>query len=103
MIIVRVQYTAKPEYSEKNRENISRVMSDLRKLSHPGIKYSTFIQNDGKTFMHLALFENDEAKKIHNELPSFKKFSAELNASGFEIPPKSENLSLAGSSNDFFS
>jgi hypothetical protein len=102
MKIVRVQYTTKPEYSDRNRENISRVMEDLRKLNNPGIKYSSFVFDDKKTFMHLAIFESEETQKILLELESFKQFGAELKANGIETPPKSENLTLAGSSYDFF-
>ncbi len=102
MKIVRVQYTAKPEYAEHNRENISRVMEDLRKLNNPGIKYSSFVLDDKKSFMHLAVFETDDDQKVLLELPAFKQFGKELNESGFEAPPKSENLALAGSSFDYF-
>ena len=102
MKIVRVQYTAKQEYVEKNRENILRVMGELRKLNNPGIKYSVYILDDGKSFMHLAHFETDDLQDIFLGLESFKHFGAELKASGLETPPKSENLSLAGSSFDFF-
>ena len=36
---VKVQYTVKAEYAVTNKGNIRRVMSDLRELAHPGIKY----------------------------------------------------------------
>jgi hypothetical protein len=52
--------------------------------------------------MHFTLFENEEAYKISNSLESFKQFQADLKASGFEVAPKAENLSLVGSSYDFF-
>lgn len=102
MKIVRVQYTAKQEYIEKNKENISRVMSELRKINNPGIKYSVYILEDGKTFMHFAIFDTEEDQKIHNGLESFKQFTSELKANGLETPPKSEVLSLVDSSYDFF-
>lgn len=100
--IVRVQYTAKPEYAATNKENIAKVMNDLRKINDPGIKYGAFLLEDGKTFMHFTLFENEGAYKVLNSLPSFLQFQAALKASGFEVIPKSENLSLVGSSYDFF-
>ena len=103
MKIVRVQYTAKQEYVEQNKENISRVMDELRKLNNPGIKYSVFLLNDGKSFMHFALFDSEESQKIHNNLESFKRFSSELRANGLETQPVSESLALVGSSYDFFS
>jgi hypothetical protein len=33
--VVRVQYTAKQEYVPRNKENISRVMKDLREINNP--------------------------------------------------------------------
>jgi len=100
--IVRIIYTAKPEYVSHNKENIARVMSDLRKANHPGIKYATYIQEDGKTFMHFTHFENEEASKLLNSLPSFKQFQDELKANGIEVPPKVDHLSLVDSSYDIF-
>ena len=102
MRAVRVQYTVKKEYAEKNAQNISRVMKDLRALNNPGIRYSSFTLPDGKTFMHFALFENEAANGVLNNLGSFKQFQAELKVSGPESLPKPEELSLVGSSYDFF-
>ena len=102
MKIVKVQYTAKADYAEKNRENISRVMDELRGLNTPGIKYSVFVNEDGRSFVHLAIFNTEEDQKIHSGLESFKNFTTELKANGLETLPKSEILSLAGSSYDFF-
>ena len=102
MKIVRVQYTAKQEYVEQNKENISRVMDELRKLNNPGIKYSVFMLNDGKSFMHFAMFDSEENQKIHNNLDSFKRFTSELRANGLETQPISESLSLVDSSFDIF-
>lgn len=100
--IVRVQYTTKQEYAAKNKENIAKVMNDLREINNPGIKYGAFLLEDGKTFMHFTLFENEEASKVLNGLESFRQFQTDLKASGFEMAPKVENLSLVASSYDFF-
>ena len=100
--IVRVQYTARPEYVAKNKENIGKVMTDLRKINNSGIKYGAYLLEDEKTFMHFTLFENEEAYKVLNGLESFRQFQSELKASGFEVAPKSENLSLVASSYDIF-
>lgn len=102
MKTVRVQYKVKPEYSETNKTNIANVMSDLRKMNDDGIKYSTFLSDDGQTFMHFAMFRDDDGQKKLNDLESFKKFGAELKASGPLEPPKPENLSLVDSSYNIF-
>ena len=50
MNAVKVQYTVKKEYVETNKANIRRVMSDLNEIDDPGIKYSAFLLDDGKSF-----------------------------------------------------
>ncbi len=52
--------------------------------------------------MHLDQFENEEAHQALMALDSFKNFSSELWASGLEVEPKLELLSLVGSSENFF-
>jgi len=102
MKAVRVQYTVKKEYVEKNKENIVKVMNDLRQINNPGIKYSTFLLDNGHTFMHLAIFKNEEANRVFSEVESFKQFTAELKASEPVSSPKVENLTLVGASYDIF-
>lgn len=102
MKIVRVQYTTTEKYASTNEENIRQVVNELRKINHPGIKYSTYLLSDRKTFMHFDQFENEEAHQALMALESFKKFSSELWASGLEVEPKLELLSIVGSSENFF-
>ena len=102
MKIVRVQYTTRPEYAATNMENIRQIVNELKKINHPGIRYSTYLLPDGKTFMHLDHLENEEAHLVLQGLVSFKKFAAELGASDMEVEPKLELLSLVASTEEFF-
>jgi len=102
MKIVKVTYTTKPEYAERNQTNIKNVMTDLQKLNHQGINYNACLGPDGKTFTHTAFFKSDEDQKTLNELNSFKHFQEQLKSSGLEVPPKQELLNLVGSSTDIF-
>jgi len=102
MKAVRVQYTVKDGYVETNKQNIRQVMSDLRDLKHPNIKYNSFLLEDGKTFMHLAMYPDEETSQIVQNLPSFVKFQTELKASGLEVPPKAEKLELVASAYQIF-
>ncbi|MDP4231198.1 MAG: hypothetical protein Q8916_12425 [Bacteroidota bacterium] len=102
MKIVRVTYTVKTEYVEQNQENIQKVMADLRAINNSGINYTSCIGADGRTFTHTAFFSADENEKVLLELPAFLTFQKELRASGPEIPPKQELLSLVGSSKELF-
>lgn len=102
MKIVKVIYTTQAGFAEQNQANIKIVMADLQKLNHPGINYNACLSSDGKTFIHTAFFKSDEDQKILNELASFRYFQEQLKASGLEVPPKQELLSLVDSSKPVF-
>jgi hypothetical protein len=102
MKIVRVIYTATPEYAQQNSANINVVMNDLQRAAHPGIFYHACLGADGKTFTHTAFFKSEEDHKLLNALPTFKVFQEKLQAAGFEVPPKQESLTLVGSSKNIF-
>lgn len=94
MNAVKVQYTVKAEYAETNKKNIARVMSDLREINSPDIKYTAFLLDDGKSFVHFVIRANEEAASILGELASFQEFQRQLRASQPESPPQAENLTL---------
>lgn len=102
MKIVRVTYTAQAGYVPQNKANISAVMSDMRQINNPNISYHVCLGPDEKTFTHTAFFVADEDQKVLLELPSFKIFQEQLKASGPEVGPKQEFLSLVGSTKDVF-
>jgi hypothetical protein len=52
--------------------------------------------------MHFDQLENEEAHEVLTSLTSFKKFDAELWASGLEVEPVLELLSLVASTEEFF-
>src|SRR5436305_1209506 len=100
MKIMRVQYTVVPEFVETNKQNITKVMDKLRSIGSPGVRYSSYLLEDGKTFMHYVIMQDEAANKVILDLEEFKHFQSELKASRPEVPPKAENLSLVGSSYD---
>ena len=102
MKIVKVTYTTNAGYAAQNQSNIKTVMADLQKINNPGINYNSCLGPDGKTFIHTAFFNADEDEKVLINLPSFKHFQEQLRASGLEVPPKQELLSLVGSSVNIF-
>ena len=102
MNAVKVQYTVKKEYVETNKANIQRVMADLKDINNPNLKYSTFLLDDGKSFVHFAMRFYEQAQKTLSELPSFQEFQRQLKESGPEAAPKAEPLNFVGSSWDIF-
>ena len=99
---VKVQYTVKTEYADTNKDNIRQVMTDLQELANPGIKYSSFILEDGKTFIHFGMYADQEALELVNNLPSFQSFREQLKASQPETPPKGDDLTLVDASYEIF-
>lgn len=100
MKIMKIQYTVQPGFAETNKQNIAKVMQELRTLNHPGVRYSAYTLDDGKTFVHLVTLKDEEAEKVIPSLESFKHFQTELRAGQPEVPPKFDDLALVGSSFD---
>ena len=100
MINRQNRYTVKAEYSAQNQEQICRVMDELRALRRTDIQYSVFVEDDGKTFIHLLFCENEEAEEVFFRLASQQAFQAGLDASHLEVPPKMTTLRLVGATSD---
>ena len=102
MKAVKVQYTVKSEYADTNKRNIRKVMADLREIANPGIRYSSFVLDDGKSFVHIGVYSDQAALDVLNNLPSFQFFRDQLKASGPEVPPKADDLNLVDTSYEIF-
>ena len=103
MIITTNRYVVRAEYATLNQEYIRRVMEELRGLHRTDLTYSVFVEEDGKTFIHLRLCANEEARKVFDTLESFQAFQSALAASAPEVPPAAAtHLTLVGSTSDLF-
>ena len=60
MKAVKVQYTVKPEYLDQNKRNIEKVMKAIRSNPIDGMNYSSFILDDGFTFVHINMARDQE-------------------------------------------
>jgi hypothetical protein len=78
------------------------VMSDLRTTGNEGINYSSYVKEDGVTFVHLAHFASAEDNQKLSELPSFQTFQQQLKESKLVSPPSAENLTLVDSTSPPF-
>src|SRR5215470_8063034 len=100
MIIRQNRYTVKREYAAQNQEQISRVVEELRALGRLDINYSVFVEDNGKTFLHLLFCANDEAEQVFFRLPSQQAFQAGLAASHLEVLPTMTTIHLVGATPD---
>src|SRR5215469_8964417 len=100
MIIRQNRYTVSAEYAAQNQKLISRVVEDLRARQGTDIQYSVFVEDDGKTFLHVLFCANEEAEQAFFRLASQQAFQAGLSASHLDIPPTMSTLHLVGSTSD---
>ena len=99
---VKVTYTVKSEFAPKNQENINSFMKDFRKLASADFRYAVYLCDDGKSFMHLSMYANDEIQKQVLDIDSFKSFQRQRDESGLEGSHRVETLQLVASSHNVF-
>jgi quinol monooxygenase YgiN len=102
MKAVYVKYEVDPAFADTNAENIRRVMSDLREAGSDGVRYQSFRQSDGVTFVHFGMYRDEDALQAFTSRPSFQAFQSALKGSKPVKPPAAEWIDLVGSSYDIF-
>ena len=96
MIIRQNRYTVQAAYVAQNQKQISRVVEELRALRRTDIRYSVFVEDDGKTFLHLLFCANEEAEQVFFMLESVKAWISALAGSHPEVPPTMSTLTAIG-------
>jgi hypothetical protein len=99
MKALRVRYTVKREFVAQNRENITAVMAELRAKGDVGVKYTSFLEPDGQTFVHMVVARDEATLGIVPTLEAFKAFQTALRPN-LEVPPNTEHWDVVGSSYD---
>ncbi|WP_028981675.1 hypothetical protein [Sporocytophaga myxococcoides] len=102
MIVVKVTYAVKPEFADKNRENIALFLEDFSQLNGEDFRYNVYESEDRKTFMHLSHYRNEAIQKELLNVPSFKSFQKQRDESGLEMEPKIEVMNLVGAAHLLF-
>ena len=97
---VMVQYKVKADKSEENINFIKNVFRELKEKSPDGLKYASFQQPDGVSFVHIASIETADGKNPLSESAAFKEFQKEIKER-CEIPPSAIDLDEIGSYNFF--
>ena len=101
MKVTRVQYTVREGFAEENKRNIAAVMSELRALANKDVRYTVYVHEDGRTFMHFVHQNTVEAEQFPTSLASFRHFQAQLRPN-LEVPPKPERFALVDSAVPIF-
>ena len=72
MNTVIVRYKVKFGKSDENIGFVNAVFAELKDKSPEGVRYATFVGDDGVTFFHVASFDDG----IENPLPQLDSFKA---------------------------
>ena len=91
-----VQYQVKSEHAEENVGYIKKVFEELKLNSPEGLRYASFILNDGLSFVHFASIETEDGKNPLSENEAFKKFQERIK-DRCEQPPVAFDLNDVGS------
>lgn len=102
MKAVYVRYQVDPSFADANAENIRKVMEELRSTGSDGVRYQSFREDDGVTFVHFGTYRDQAALDAFTASPSFQAFQSALKASKPVQPPQARWLDMVGSSYDVF-
>lgn len=100
MRAVKVEYIVKPEYVSTNKANIQKVMDVLRALGDVGVLYSSYVKEDGCSFVHFSIHRDPDEPNIITSLETFKAFSTQLKAEGLVTAPEAVKLDMVAKSFD---
>ncbi len=93
---VLVRYKVKADKAAENEMFIKKVFEELRQSGPAGLRYASFKQDDGVTFIHIASIETEGGKNPLAETPAFQAFQAEIR-DRCEEPPVAVDLHEIGS------
>jgi len=95
---VIVRYKVKPEFADENTRLVKAVLSELNDKKPDGLRYATFVGEDGVTFFHVASVEGDKNPLFDCE--AFKAFQNDI-AQRYEQSASVTQVEEIGSYNFF--
>lgn len=72
MNTVMVRYKVKADQAADNVRLVEAVFAELKDKHSKGVRYATFMAEDGATFFHIASFDDG----VENPLPQMDAFKA---------------------------
>lgn len=92
---VMVRYKVKPEQAARNEELVRRVYEELRETAPAGLRYATFVLEDGVSFVHLAATETADGRSPLLDVAAFRAFQEGI-ADRCDEPPAPVDLRQVG-------
>jgi hypothetical protein len=93
---VMVRYKVKPDRAADNERYIKAVFAQLDRDKPDGLRYATFRQGDGVSFVHIASVETTDGANPLAALAAFQEFTAQIK-DRCEEPPVTAELHEIGS------
>jgi len=93
---VIVRYKVHADRGQENIDFVKAVFDELKSTSPTGIRYATFVAEDGVSFTHIASTETADGSNPLAATDAFKAFRADIR-DRCEIPPATTTVSLVGS------
>jgi hypothetical protein len=93
---VMVQYKVKADKADENRKLIEAVFAALKESSPSNLRYASFVQDDGVSFVHIASIETEDGSNPLEDIDAFGAFTAEIR-DRCEVPPAVTPLEVVGS------
>lgn len=69
-----VRYEIKPELAAENEELARAVYAELAETQPPWLRYTTFVMDDGVSFVHLAAFDTGDGAGELRDVAAFRRF-----------------------------
>jgi hypothetical protein len=91
-----VRYKVKPERVEENVKLIRAVYDEIHRTEPAGLRYATFLLDDGVSFVHLAVTETEDGASPLSTVNAFQEFQKHIEDRTDQGPVVTE-LDLIGS------
>jgi hypothetical protein len=92
---VIVRYRVRPDRAAENEQLVRNVFEQLARERPDGLRYFTFKEADGVSFVHVAMDERADGTSTLGKLAAFKEFVAGV-AERCKEQPVTTELTLVG-------
>ena len=90
-----VRYKVKPDRAEENIGYISKVFEQLKQELPPGLRYVSMNCEDGVSFIHIAILDDDNMENPLPHMRAFKEFTSQIRDRCDE-PPVATSANMVG-------
>ncbi len=81
-----VRYKVKSDRAEENIRYITQVFEQLQQELPQGLRYVSFNLEDGVSFLHIAILDDDTVENPLPQMKAFQKFTSQIRDRSDEPP-----------------